>query len=559
MKKICLICSLVLVASLIPDFLLAWECEVAVSGPNTVKLNQAITLSALGTPEGGSYSWSRTPKLVPNGSTATLTGFQPTYSEYIKVVGYYTSPKGKKCSDTKWIWACLCNITSLTGPAEAEVGQEVTLSAQAEPTGGNYTWTINSGTGTLTPSDSSAVFIGDKGGPVEIKVSYVPPEGGEPCVKYHTIQVNEVCAVTLTGDMYQRPVCRSVDFSAAGTPAGGTCSWTVGNGINSNGCNAVYNADDAGYDTVTVTYTTPGGTTCPDSKNVLSYSLDGLIPLKKCFDSGTALQHSDFEYFITPSSFSFQPILSPEIVTTNQSQAKVLVTASPFCDSDSTNEVSTVVDVVNKGKKTVAGVRFEIPNLLTEPLEKLGLAEELEFQLQHNYNIIKECCTDGPLDSTSGETALRVVADFDGLPLIGVPVPKAARKYVTFSAVEAALSCRGDIKLKGEYYGCQATETWSGGGSVSARFELRTKAMSKDPWQYVVIEGTIAGRTDIKENLTIHSNQLDVNGEWGGIVAAGKIKVQVLGKNIFPTFFLNHTLVPGKTTPPFSIDLPSLK
>ena len=558
MKITFLFKAFLLLSLLTPVSSLAWECDVTVSGPNTVKLDQQITLSALGTPAGGSYSWSRTPNLIPNGATATLTGFQPTYSEYIKVIGYYTSPKGRKCSDAIWLWACVCTVTSLKGPAEAKIGEQVTLTAQADPTGGTYTWTVNSGTGTLIPSDSSAVFIGDKAGPVEIKVSYVPPDGGEPCEKYHTIQLNSDCKVTLTGYELQRPVCRAADFTAQGIPAGGICKWTAGNGISGTDCNAIYTTQTVGNDTVTVTYTTPGGTTCNDSKNVLSYSLDGMVSKKKCFGSGTVLQRSDFDFFTSPASFSFGPILSPETVTTNQSQAQVLVTASPVCDSGYTNEASTVINVVNKDNKTTSGVKFEIPNLLTGPLEKLGLVDKLKFELQNNYNLFTECCSDGPIDSTSGETALRVVASSEGLTLIGVPLPPAFKKYVTLDLFQTKLSGRGDIKIMGESKACEATEIWSGGGSVSVGLEMNAVAKVTDPKKYLLIEGKIGGGTDISQTLTVYSTQLDASGKWGGLTVAGKIIVQTFGFDA-PEFFVSHTVISGKATPPFSIEMPSLK
>lgn len=370
--------------------------------------------------------------------------------------------------------------------------------------------------------------------------------------------MNGDCQVTLTKYELQRPVCRAVNFTAQGTPAGGTCNWTAGNGISGTGCNAEYTAQIAGNDAVTVTYITPDGAICDDSKNVLSYSLDGMVANKMCFSSGAAIQGSDFDFYISPASFSFGPILSPTTVTTDQPQAQVKVTASPVCDSGSTNVASTVVNVVNKDIKTTSGLRVEIPNFLTEPLEKLGLVNKLKFELQNNYNFYTECCIAGPIDSTSGETALRVIAKFDEWTLIGVPLPKAVKKYVTLDAVQATVTGRGDAKIKGESSGCLATETWSGGGSVSVRLELNAIAKATDPWNYIVLEAKVGGKTDIKETLTIISNKLNASGGWGGITAAGKIKVQVFGFDT-TTFFVEHTLVPGKMIPTFSIDLPSLK
>ena len=225
MKNLLFLLSLLQCIIFTPASLLAWECEVTLDAPKTIKIDQEVTLTADGTPTGGSYSWSRTPKLTPNGETAVLIGHIPDYSEYIQVIAYYRSPKGKKRKDTRWIWVCACTVTSLSGPDTAEIDQKVTLSAEAEPTGGTYTWTIESGTGTLTSDDSSAEFTGDKAGIVEIKVSYVPPDGGEPCTKYHTIEVVGECEVTLTADFYQRPTCKDVNFSAEVKPTGGSCSW----------------------------------------------------------------------------------------------------------------------------------------------------------------------------------------------------------------------------------------------------------------------------------------------------------------------------------------------
>lgn len=558
MKKIRLFQSLFFVPFLVPAFALAWECDVTVSGPKTIKLNQQITLSAHGTPAGGSYSWSRTPNLTPNGSTATLTGFKPTYSEYIRVIGYYTSPKGKKCKDTKWIWACLCNIDSISGPGEAKVGQEVSLSTQAEPAGGTFTWTINSGTGVLTPNGSSAVFIGDKGGPVEIKVSYVPPNGGEPCDKYHTIQVNEDCEVTLTGGEYQRPVCRAIDFSAEGKPSGGTCSWTAGNGISGTGCSAVYNAKIAGNDTVTVTYTTPGGTTCDDSKNVFSYSLDGMVSNKNCFESGSALQHSDFDFFISPSGFTFQPTISPATVTTNQSQARILVTASPVCDSGFTNEASTVIDVVNKDIKITSEIEVEIPNQLTTPLEFFGLADKLEFNADATLDKTVECCDDGPDDKITGMISVKAEAELIGFPIAySIPVPKKMEKYFSFSLVEADLKAESSLEIKGEHQACQNNESWGGGGKMAVEFGLGSNA--KVDARYVLLQGEVKGETDIKQTMTIDSSLITSDGSWGGVVVKGLVKITIQSNDVeIKAFDFTHQVLQGDATPTVTIDLPSL-
>ncbi|HHD57015.1 MAG TPA: hypothetical protein ENK89_04985 [Desulfobulbaceae bacterium] len=548
---------LLIIILFIPVTSSAWECDVTLNAPKTIKMGQVVTLSANGTPTGGSYNWSRTKDLTPHGATATLIGHKPTYSEYIQVIAYYRTPKGKKCKDVKWIWACSCNVTSLNGPATAKVGQKVALTAKADPSGGTFTWTLASGTGTLTANGSSAEFTGDKAGTVEVKVSYEPPDGGEPCTKYHTIEIEDECEVTLTADMYQRPICRDVNLTTEVSPAGGTCSW-AGAGINGNGCSAIFNKQTGGNDTVTVTYTTPGGTTCHDSASILTHSLDGMVSKKNCFESGTALQQSDFDFYTTPAGFSVRPVLSPTTVTTNESQSRVLVTASQVCDSGSSNDVSTVIDVVNKNIKTTAGIKISIPDLLTIPLEKLGLADKLKFELRNSYSKITECCVDGPTNSTGGKTTIRATASFSDQTIIGVRLPHRIQKYVKLSAFEVSISGNGDVDINGNNYGCQSAETWGGSGTLFVRFQGDAAVKAKDPWNVIVLEGKIGARTDISQTLSVESNKLNVSGKWGGIVAAGTIRVKAFGINV-PQVFVTQTLVEARTTPPFFIDLPSLQ
>ncbi len=163
----------------------AWECEVTLDGPNVIKVGQTITLTASGTPEGGSYSWSNTPNLVPNGKTAQLTGFKPQSSEYIWVTVKYTSPEGKKCFARKGIWVCICYV-KIRGPSEVKVSDTITLEAEGDPSGGTYAWSDTPG---LVPNDSTAQFTGQSPGDVTIKVTYTTIDE-ETCTKTHTIKVS---------------------------------------------------------------------------------------------------------------------------------------------------------------------------------------------------------------------------------------------------------------------------------------------------------------------------------------------------------------------------------
>ncbi len=533
----------------------AWECEVVVTGPSTIKLDQQVTLSASGTPAGGSYSWSRTPGLIPNGSTATVTGFQPTFSEYIKVVGYYTSPKGKKCSDTKWLWTCLCTLETITGPSQAKVGEEVSLATQGDPAGGIYSWTIGSGTGTLTPNGSSATYVGDRQGTVEIQASYVPPEGGEPCTKYHTIEVGDDCSVSLSGDMYQRPVCRPVNFYAKGQPDPGECSWSPSADFTKDGCNAIYNGTSPGYYTVTATYTRPGGATCKDSKSILSYELvDNMTPNKACYLSGTNLVIDDFNLSTSPPGFQNNALLSPAVVSTINKTQDLHISASLVC-AQNPDTVSTVITVVNENVTTGFGIEVEIPNLIKEPLKFLGLADQFDFKMVNAYKQGIKCCPDNAINYTKGETSINAAVDLKGKTLYGIPLPKKMIKYFTL-AVKADLKGGTSVSIHGEYKPCENIESWSGGGGLAVKLDIGAKAKANAP-QYLVMKCEVKGGTDIRETLEVDKDKIVAKGNWGGIDLVGMVKIKVKRHQI-KSFEVKHQLLEGDSTPTFSINLPSL-
>ena len=167
-----------------PGYLHAWECSVTLGGPNIVKVDQTISLHASGCPEGGSYSWSNTPNLVPNGSSAQLTGFVPSFSDYIRVIVTYTSPRGKRCFDTKWVWVCICNVT-IVGSDKITVGETISLTAKSDPSGGTYAWSPLAG---LVGNGCSAQFTRQHPGDALIEVDYTTHDG-DACSDTHTITV----------------------------------------------------------------------------------------------------------------------------------------------------------------------------------------------------------------------------------------------------------------------------------------------------------------------------------------------------------------------------------
>lgn len=241
-----------------PVFTYAWECEVTLDGPNVIKEGQTITLSASGAPAGGSYSWSNTPNLVPNGSTAQLTGYKPLYSEYIYVTMTYTSPKGKKCHARKAIWVCICYV-KINGPEEFKIGDPpIILTAEGDPSGGTYEWAVTPG---LVHSGSIAKFTGQEPGDIAIEVTYNPPDDGEPCCGTHTITVLNKCAVSISGPSVIG-VENHITLTVSGSPEGGTYFWKKLPGLFRGTTSARFTGQEPGDVAIEVVYKPPDGGEC---------------------------------------------------------------------------------------------------------------------------------------------------------------------------------------------------------------------------------------------------------------------------------------------------------
>ena len=188
--KILLLCLTIVIFN--TEHIHACECEITLNGPNTIKVGHTITLSASGVPEGGSYSWFNTPNLVPHGSTAELTGFVPSSSDYIRVGVTYSTPRGKICTDRKWIRVCgICSV-SISGPNEVSIGETIGLSATGDPPDGTYTWSSAPG---LEPSGLSAQFTGREPGDVTVGVVYTTPDG-KTCTDTHVVSAFGVGSIT---------------------------------------------------------------------------------------------------------------------------------------------------------------------------------------------------------------------------------------------------------------------------------------------------------------------------------------------------------------------------
>ncbi len=533
-----------------PVFTYAWECEVTLDGPNVIKEGQTITLSASGTPAGGSYSWSNTPNLVPNGSTAQLTGYKPLSSEYIYVTITYTSPKGKKCHARKAIWVCLCYV-KINGPEEFKIGAPpIILTAEGDPSGGTYEWSNTPG---LAANGSTAEFTGQEPGDVTIEVTYTTPDG-KICTKTHTVIILEECSVSISGPSVVG-VGNHITLTASGSPEGGTYIWEKPPGLLPGTSSASFTGQEPGDITIEVVYTPPdGGEPCPATHKVTVFGVESIAE-PSCVNSGTTLTSGDFSIVTNPSGFEDLVIVNPLSFSTLSQSAEVTVTAYSGTGAGS-DEATTTITVVNSNVKSGKSISFEIPNYVKNPLKAIGLADKIDISAKDDFKDFKECCVFGVAQSKYGSFSVSLSVDAGPFTIVGVPVPPKVKKYAA-AEVNATLSGKGSVGINGSYKACEEISEWSGGGDLTAGIDMGGEITANVPYA-LVLKGEIKGSTSITEKLTAELTNLKITTNWGGLTGKVSGEIQLFGRRIIK-FEVNRTYFSQDNLLPVTIPLPSLE
>jgi len=551
LKRYCVINIIVFFLSLIfCASIYAWECDVILSAPDVIKVGQTVTLIAEGTPEGGSYSWFKTPGLVPYGSTARLTGYKPTYSEYILVGVRYTTPEGKGCKDRKWIWVCICYV-KISGPDETCVGEPITLSAKGDPSGGAYEWTPMPG---LTANGSSAHYIADKPGEVTFQVAYTPPGADEPCYDTHTVKIKGECNVTITGPTVIG-IGNFITLNASVSPEGGTFDWTPLPGLIPGTSSADFQGKTPGKATIEVTYETPDGGICSDTHDVMVFDIKSFIP-PLCTNSGTTLSSADLNIVTEPAGFEYMVAVKPiyfEALLQSEDNDISACTGS----SAASNCITKSISIVNSNVKTTKSISFEIPNYIKKPLEFIGLADKINLSIENNFDDFKECCVFGTAESTDGKTTVGLSVVAGPFTVFGFPLPGIVKKYVTLDALNVTLSGSGNVEINGKYAACEDKTNWSGGGSLKGGIETASEVKAKLS-KYIVIQGKLAGSTGVTETLEVLISEIKVTSNWDGLTAAGVIIIKTKWGKIKP-YKVSIDVIKGQELPVFYFSLPSLK
>ncbi|MDF1613791.1 hypothetical protein [Desulfurivibrio dismutans] len=550
---------LLLLFLFVPATAVAWECSASIAGPHWVKIGRTITLTAEGLPAGGSYSWSATPNLFPRGSTATLTGYKPSTSDYIRVSMRYATPKGNSCSDTKWIYAHPACEVLVSGPGQAGVGEAVNLGAAADPSDGVFAWRISSGSGSIAGDGPKAVYIGDQPGEVEIEVAYTTSDGAETCKGYHQLSIVEECSLTIDGPS-ETPLGDTIGLLATGTPDGGSYQWTPLTGLTPSDDHqsgtAYFTPETAGFHGLHLQYTTTSGETCQDSYPVVAYKLESLTPTAVCYDSGTTLQHSDFDLLTMPAGYESTVTFIPATVTTLWRTEEVEVTGS-CSDGDSNNAVSTVL-VVNKDVKQTTSVAIEIPNYVNDALETIGVGDATDLRMATDFERYSECCSGTKVgSSTSGSATAGLHIDAGPFTIVGIPLPPKIKDYVTLDAMAVTVTGGTDAEINGNYDACQDSTQWSGSGGLAATIEVGGEVKAQSPNEVVVFKGKLSGKSGVSQTLEVESAGLLISGEWSGLNVSGTISLRLRRMTIIEES-VHRFMVDRKELLPAYVSLPVL-
>ncbi|MBN1932539.1 MAG: hypothetical protein JW786_13130 [Desulfobacterales bacterium] len=526
-----------------------WECNVTLDGPDSIEVGQLITLSALGAPEGGSYSWSNTPNLVPYGATAVLRGFNPQYSEHIWVTVTYTSPKGKKCSDTKEIWVCDCHI-EINGPTDVKVGDTITLIVTGEILGENYEWSVVPG---LVPNGSTARFTGQTPGDADIQFTYTNPDG-KTCYDIHTITVKQECSVTLSGPSVVG-IGNDITLTACGNPPGGRYIWKEIPGLVPSIDSALFFGKSPGNTTIEVSYIPPGSDEpCTAIHDVTVFGVD-LIEAS-CVKSGSTVSREDLIIFTTPAGFEDLVTVRPLTFSTLFQTEEATITAYSGTSMDS-DEKSTTITVVNSDLKNSIGLSFEIPNYFNQVLSTIGLGDKTELSVGSSFKKWKECCNFGVGSLVSGEITGNLSIGAESFTIIGIPLPSRVKKWVSADLLNVSLSGEGSMAIDGSYNACEDKTQWSGGGNLTVAVKLGGE-LKLILSHVIIIKQEIKGCTSISENFTAELTKLNVSNNWSGLTGmiAGTIEIY---RRTFISFKTKKTYFEKGNILPVTISLPSLK
>jgi hypothetical protein len=143
------------------------------------------------------------------------------------------------------------------------------------------------------------------------------------------------------------------------------------------------------------------------------------------------------------------------------------------------DDATTTIMVTNSSNKFKSDINVKVPNYVSEPLKTLGLSEKLDLSLSSKFDRFWECCSTFASSSVDGSTNIKLDVSNGPFTIIGIPLPKNIKKYVTVDVLNVGLSGDGGAKITGNYKGCLDTTEWSGSGTLSANINANAEAKAK--------------------------------------------------------------------------------
>jgi uncharacterized repeat protein (TIGR03803 family) len=188
-------------------------CSVLISGPSQVCDSQTISLSAVGGPPGGTFSWtvSGAAEIVSGGDSDTVT-IQGSGTGTASVQVFYQPPgdtEGCTAEQSVNVTDCSCSV-DIVGANGMCSGQSVTLTALGTPAGGTYSWSVDGPAQITSDTSSASVTVQGTGvGTASVGVNYTPPDSdtsSQGCSDSYSVDVTNCCNIVITPGVGELPI-----------------------------------------------------------------------------------------------------------------------------------------------------------------------------------------------------------------------------------------------------------------------------------------------------------------------------------------------------------------
>ena len=314
---------------------------VAVTGNQSICAGSSTTLTAVGTPSGGVYSWS-------NGATTASTTVTPTTTTTYTV--NYNVAGCPSASNTITVTVNPAPTVTASNPTICS-GSSATIQASGTPAGGTYSWSTGA-TGpsiTVTPTATT---------------TYTVTYTVNGCSTTQPIIVTVTPLPTVTATSATICVGGTATLSATANPPGGVYTWSTG------GATSSINVSPTATTNYTVTYNVNGCTSAPTTSQVVVTSAPSVVITGNpsiCLGSSTTLTATGNPtggvYTWSNGSNMATATVNPTVTTSYT--VDYIISGCPSAMSSITVTVNALPNV-NLGPDTTI-CEFDFPYVLSSP------------------------------------------------------------------------------------------------------------------------------------------------------------------------------------------------